>query len=523
MQKELEHQSRINADLANRLAMLCTTAETPSTPAVDPDSENDHANATMVPPAMEKAVPRLSQDAATDGFVAMEKAHQVPRLSQDADTDGFIAPGVAPGKPRAQRSVTRFVDDSPQADGVFFDSTEELRKLIRSHLTDKAYNVADYYKEKGICQAIARSHSFEIASLTLVIASSLWMSVDIDYNSSFFLHQADTIFQVVGHLICFLFTAELLVRLLAFKDPRKMVRDFWCMFDLLLVIFIVAETWFLWLVIVASGLEVTDKNIRALGVLRMLRLVRILRLVKVFRFVPELFVIIRGIGIAVRAISLVFLLLGILVYVSAVAFRLLLEATSLGALRFQNVAQAMSTLLLDCALSGTKGGPLMREAYSEHPIYAVLFFCFAVLAGLLVQTIKKIAEVEEEEKRSVKNQNNMDDFWKHMLEMDEDNDGFITHDEFVHLLSDRKTVRLLKKMDVDPESLISLKDFMFKEHMGHLSQKDFNNWVLDMRKTQKGTLKDHYLTRKFMAEQLSQPSMPLAGCPSCNVQTRVHV
>merc|ERR1712203_1018464 len=107
------------------------------------------------------------------------------------------------------------------------------------------------------------------------------------------------------------------------------------------------------------------------------------------------------------------------------------------------------------------------------------------------------------EKRFVKNLKTMEDFWKHISCMDEDHDGYITHDEFIKLLSDRKTLRLLKHMDVDPETLISLSDFMFVEHNGKLSQHDFNRWVLDLRSTQKGTLKDHYVTRKFMADKLS--------------------
>merc|ERR1711933_278163 len=96
----------------------------------------------------------------------------------------------------------------------------------------------------------------------------------------------------------------------------------------------------------------------------------------------------------------------------AIGFRVLLENTPMGNERFETVTQAMGTLLLDCALSGTKGGPLIREAYQEHPIYSLFMFFFALLAnvtmmgvvgGLLVQTIKKVAEVEEVEKNNMNN------------------------------------------------------------------------------------------------------------------------
>jgi len=127
-----------------------------------------------------------------------------------------------------------------------------------------------------------------------------------------------------------------------------------------------------------------------------------------------------------------------------------------------------------------------------------------ILGGLLVQTIKKVAEVEEEEKAIIRNLETMDDFWKHVVAMDEDNDGFITVNEFFHLLSQRKTVRLLKKMDVDPEALVFLSDFVFGQKNGKLTQQEFNRWVLELRGTQKATLKDHMVTRKVIGGQVNQ-------------------
>merc|ERR1719362_2532841 len=105
------------------------------------------------------------------------------------------------------------------------------------------------------------------------------------------------------------------------------------MFDLLLLLFIVSETWVLWCLTEAFGIDLSTTNMRVLGVLRMLRLVRVLRLSKMFYFLPELFVIVRGICVAFRAISLVFALLGIFIYVFAIAFRVALEGTEVGELR----------------------------------------------------------------------------------------------------------------------------------------------------------------------------------------------
>jgi len=127
-----------------------------------------------------------------------------------------------------------------------------------------------------------------------------------------------------------------------------------------------------------------------------------------------------------------------------------------------------------------------------------------VLSGLLVQTIKKVAELEEEEKQIMSNLATMDDFWVHLMETDNNNDGNITREEFLELMCQAHTLKLLKRMDVDPEILLSLSDFMFDENNGRLSQSTLNKWVLDLRTSQKGTLKDHYMTRQFIKTKLHE-------------------
>merc|ERR1712008_292281 len=115
------------------------------------------------------------------------------------------------------------------------------------------------------------------------------------------------------------------------------------------------------------------------------------------KHVPELLVIMRGIPIALRAIMICFFLLGMIIYVKAVIFRVLLDGTDFGKEKFPDVLASMGSLLLDCALSGNKGEKLIRQAYAHHPVFAFMLFFFmlisnvtvmGVLSGLLVQTVK---------------------------------------------------------------------------------------------------------------------------------------
>jgi len=84
-----------------------------------------------------------------------------------------------------------------------------------------------------------------------------------------------------------------------------------------------------------------------------------------------------------------------------------------------------------------------------------------------------------------------------MLGGDADDDGKINMDEFTELLADKNTARLLLALDVDVEGLASVAQFVFQQHHGNLGRKEFLQMVLDVRNSNKATVKDHIETRKF--------------------------
>merc|ERR550532_1504350 len=107
-----------------------------------------------------------------------------------------------------------------------------------------------------------------------------------------------------------------------------------------------------------------------------------------------------------------------------------MDGTDIGKKRFPNVPNAMGTLMLDCTLSGSRGTPLIREAYKESFLYAGMVLCFVllsnvtmmgVLAGLLVQTVKTVAETEKEAKTLKDLFRTMEALWKWALQHDKDN------------------------------------------------------------------------------------------------------
>jgi hypothetical protein len=285
------------------------------------------------------------------------------------------------------------------------------------------------------------------------------------------------------------------------------------MFDAALVLLIVFETWLMPAVVTLSGSPSggAGSNMRVLVVFRTLRLLRVLRLGRVLRSLPELLVIVRGVVIASRGVSVVLVLLGFIIYVGAVVFRVLLEGTHLGAMHFSTVPVAMGTLLIECTLSGAKGGPLLREANEEHFLFSLMLLLFVLLAnvlmmgvvgGLLVQTVRAVAEAEKEESTVRAIAEAMDQVWERVIFHDSDGDGCIDEAELQELIADKEACKKLSSLGVDVEGMTNVCGFIFKQHNGRLSKPQFKRMVLELRGRELAKVKDHFETRKFLHAEL---------------------
>merc|ERR1712070_210664 len=105
------------------------------------------------------------------------------------------------------------------------------------------YNVANFYKRKGHVQAIARSTWFDNLTLFVIGMNSIWIAIDTDLNDAPTLLSADLVFQIVENMFCVYFVVEMIIRFCAFAHKSNCLKDRWFVFDLGLVIMMVAETW----------------------------------------------------------------------------------------------------------------------------------------------------------------------------------------------------------------------------------------------------------------------------------------
>merc|ERR1719487_1525861 len=107
----------------------------------------------------------------------------------------------------------------------------------------KRYDVSDFYKDKGGAQWLARHQVFELTTLVVIGLNSIWIAIDTDYNHADLLVDADWGFQAVENAFCAYFFFEIVIRFIAFQFKRHCLQDMWFMFDSLLVIMMVLETW----------------------------------------------------------------------------------------------------------------------------------------------------------------------------------------------------------------------------------------------------------------------------------------
>mmetsp|Transcript_41434 Transcript_41434/g.118266 ORF Transcript_41434/g.118266 Transcript_41434/m.118266 type:complete len:696 (-) Transcript_41434:239-2326(-) len=401
-----------------------------------------------------------------------------------------------------------------------FVDAEAMKDKLRKSMLKPKYDVSSFYKNEGFCQLVARSQKFEYSTLAVIALNALWIAVDTDLNRAEMLLDAEPVFQIAEHFFCSYFTFEWVVRFGAFKRKLNGLRDAWFVFDSFMVVMMVGETWVMSILLLAvgSGGGGGLGNASILRLLRLLRLSRMARMAKLLRSMPELLILIKGMVSAMRSVIFTLLLLGILLYVFAIAFRQLTADTPVGILHFGSIFGAMHTLLLDgTLLDGT--GTLVRALEEVNIGLVLLFYFFVLLAaltvmnmliGVLCEVVSAVAATEREQivVSTVK------DGIMEIINtggLDTNGDNQISKSEFVQMLDNPDACRLLTKVDVDVDSLVDLADFIFtnddeedEDSEKHLTFEEFMDIVLSLRGCNQAMVKDIVDLRKFIKTSLRQ-------------------
>ena len=141
-----------------------------------------------------------------------------------------------------------------------------------------------------------------------------------------------------------------------------------------------------------------------LRVFRLMRLTRLLRMARLIRMVPELLIMVKAVASAARSVGFTLILLGICLYVFAIAFRAVLDGTTVGWDFFRNVPMSMHSL----AMHGTlldRVSDIMEFLRDDSPVGFALMYIFIIMSavtimnmliGVLCEVITAVAEAERE-------------------------------------------------------------------------------------------------------------------------------
>jgi len=317
------------------------------------------------------------------------------------------------------------------------------------------------------------------------------------------------------------------VRFLSFRKKRHGLQDAWFVFDSVLVFMMVLETWVMTLVLVASSAGAMG-NASLAKMLRLVKLVRLARLARVLHSIPELLIVVKGIGVASRAVACTGFLLLFICYIFAIVMRQATDGTELGGRIYPNVIVSMRYLLtLGCAPDLLAP---VEDTFSASPVFALVFVCFIIvivitvmnmLVGILVGVMQAVATVEKEEMLVAFVRTNLmrilegqvRDADGELRRFDEEGDGHIVKEEFERLLNVPSAMNCFRQMDVDVRGLWELAEFIFAGDQCVPFQ-DIMELVLQLRGGNMATVKDIVDLRHFMVTTMRELYEALLGAQS---------
>jgi voltage-gated sodium channel len=408
-------------------------------------------------------------------------------------------PNAGATKPDGERSSTRARSSS----GLFvFTDAEAIRAKVleRQRTSQITYKTTDMYHKEGFFQALARDTRFENLTLGVICLNAVWIAVDTDYNNSESLLDAGFVFILADVLFFAYFSLELFVRFCAFRRKLDCLKDGWFVFDSFLVTLYLFDPFIMAGVTAAMGGGALPGG----SLPRLLRLARLSRLVRMLKALPELLIMVKGIGTATSSVSYTMFLLILATYVFAIALTQLSEDTEFGDTFLHGVAESMYTLVIYCAFFDDLSvyADAVKAESTVCMIISVVYMVIAgitilnMLIGVLCEVISAVA-VEEREAIAVELVHSR--FAAIVDRLDTDGSKKISWTEFQEIMDMPEALAAFDEVKVDPEGVLDFALDWFVDEHGQgkeINVTQFVEMILDLRMGKDVTMKDMMIQNK---------------------------
>jgi voltage-gated sodium channel len=387
--------------------------------------------------------------------------------------------------------------------GLFeFTDAEAIRAKVmeRQQTSRSSYKVTDMYHSTGIFQAIAKDARFENLTLGVICANAIWIAVDTDYNSADSLLDASPVFIAADVIFFAYFSIELFIRFCAFKRKTDCMKDGWFVFDTFLVTLYLLDPFIMAAVMSAMGGGALPGG----SLPRLLRLARLSRLVRMLKALPELLIMVKGIGTATSSVSYTMFLLILATYVFAIALTQLSEDTEFGETFLHGVAESMYTLIIYCAFFDDLS--VYADAVkAESTVCMIISVFYMVIAGITILNMligilcEVISAVAAEERESIAVDLVYARFEEIVDKLDEDKSKKISWVEFQKIMDMPEALAAFEEVKVDPEGVIDFAEDWFTDEKGQaveINIGQFVEMVLELRMGKDVTMKDMMIQNK---------------------------
>lgn len=242
--------------------------------------------------------------------------------------------------------------------------------------------------------------------------------------------------------------------------------------------------------------------------LKIVRLCRTARIVRLLRQFPELLVLIRGIGIAIRSVFFTLVLLIVLTYVFSICLKIMTESDpDVNNELFPTVWIGVRNMLLWAIVPDLEDnfGIISSTGFLSTMMFTLFIFLVSLtmlnmLVGVLVEVIGVVSTVEREQLEI----NHMKEgISQLLLQADNDCSGKVTIKEFIQLLKNRSAVQFLSSVGIDAIALVDISEYLFKG-VETYEYTDMVGALLELRGSNTCTVKDIIDLRKWLIHQLQE-------------------
>lgn len=516
----LEHQALLLNKLDAKISKLALVAsdESADIELEEFKGSKDEMQSTLM------SVPASAWHAPKADDVADRKFSAIPGSIIEDTVEAFASlPTVAERRKKHMAWIhkqSQFESDKPedeQQQRVFSQlSAECAREAVRRKAIDNFGPPRPPSSSRWA--ELVRHPYFERMSLAMIYLNAVWIAIDIEFNKADMVLQAESPFLIMEIVFTLYFSGELFVRFMSYEKRRDALGDSWFIFDLLLVVMMLLETWLIPLTafIIEGGFTARQddgsKISRSASVLRIARILRVFRtarIIRVARYMPELMILVKGLIVAARSVFFTLVLLLLITYVFSIAFSQLSENTRLEPIYFPTITSAVLTLIVQCVMPDQE--EFFQDVADVSWIMGMLVIIFVLvgslivmnmLVGILVEAVQTVATMEHEQIHV--------DFAKRVLwdlireqGADEDGDNRISEEEFVRLLERPEASKALNRLGVDAYAVMETGKLLFEDGEP-LTFPEFMDAILTLRGSNQTTVKDIVNLRKFTADEFSQ-------------------